>query len=140
MLLATILHNQQENAARAGSADEWIYPDRALTSDGRISFSFLTDPEYNDYLHLSDFSFTNSHIPIGATIRGIELLMERYGVQSNNIQDSIIRASMSGVPQGDNKAEAEGWINVKQLKYRPSAGAPTDDWGAGLAPNRCNGF
>ncbi len=65
-------------------------------------------------------------IPLTATLTGIEVQMEKYGLVANAIQDTIIQLTFSGVPLGNNNPLAGLWTGNDSLYIY---GGSTDLWG-----------
>ena len=68
------------SSARTGGDVSWVNPSNAGASDNTYATASLTDagPD-SHWLWCTNFGFTESDIPAGATINGIEVRWERKG-------------------------------------------------------------
>ena len=62
-----------------------------------------------DYLTGTNFGFTSSYVPSGATINGIELVICRSCVIANATYDYELYLLKDGTPHGSNLASATKW-------------------------------
>lgn len=104
---------------------EWSTPDNASPSDNQYAQCAVAKNTYSDWLRATNFGFTNSDIPSGATINGIELIIERHGTNTN-ISDSSLRIRKTAGPVGDDYASADTWPTADGEKIY---GGAADLWG-----------
>lgn len=107
----------------------WINADNAKASDDARATVTPGGLKYSDWLRCSNFGFTIEDIPIGATIVGIELKVERHGSLAF-ITDHAIYLRGSGGQTGDNKSAAGTWPIADAEK---TYGGAADTWSAGLS-------
>jgi hypothetical protein len=89
----------------------WTSPNNAKAADTiDASCTFEGKNAYGDWLRLTNFGFTSSDIPDGATINGIEFIVCRHANVSNYINDSAIYLYDDGAV-GDNLASATYYPN-----------------------------
>ena len=62
-----------------------------------------------DYLTATNFGFTSTDIPSGATINGIEFVINRQGSEANSQYDFQLYMLKAGTQHGDNLASATKW-------------------------------
>jgi YD repeat-containing protein len=116
---------------------EWNNPGYAQVSDdnkAHCDLSLFIEP--TDWLQCSNFGFTTSDIPTGATIVGIEVQIERRGdpgYSENKIRDDALYLRGSGGQVGDNKAVTGTYWPTSDA-YATYGGA-SDTWNAGLSAN-----
>lgn len=65
------------------------------------------NPSY--YLTATNFGFTSSDIPTGATINGIEFVINRQGSEADSQYDYQLYMLKAGSQHGDNLASATKW-------------------------------
>jgi hypothetical protein len=100
-------------AGTAASVDRdkkepWSNPDYAKADDTSYAICPVTKNTYGDYLLLTNFSFSSSDIPDGATINGIEFIICRYAEYADYISDSSLYLYDDGAV-GNNLASATKW-------------------------------
>ncbi|ARR52116.1 hypothetical protein HY78_00885 [Rhizorhabdus wittichii DC-6] len=115
--------------------NDWTSPTNISADDGNEASSAFAGTRTRT-LRASNFGFTSSDIPAGATINGIEVRIERRESDANRISD----ASLFLVPDasggnvsgrvGSNKADtATKWPTSAAVA---SYGSSSDGWSAGL--------
>jgi hypothetical protein len=67
------------------------------------------DKNPSDYLAATNFGFTSTDIPAGATINGIEFVINRAGSEANSQYDYQLYMLKAGTQHGDNLASATYW-------------------------------
>ena len=67
------------------------------------------DKNPTDYLTATNFGFTSTDIPTGATINGIEFVINRQGSEANSQYDYQLYMLKAGTQHGDNLASATKW-------------------------------
>ena len=95
-------------------------------------FSQLNADQYSDALAVTNFNFS---IPVGATIMGVVLEIEKKSQYANVVYDDgvILVSSESGI--SENKAHGEAWpVSDSYVTY----GSGTDLWGTTLTPDIVN--
>lgn len=119
-----------ENVARE-HATAWSDPENAKESDDNRAIANVTGAEYSDFLHCTDFEFTNEDIPAGSTIDGIKVKIERQAENRTRITDNAVYLHKTSGQVGDNKASAMGWLDTGDDEA-PFYGGAVDLWNAGL--------
>ena len=106
----------------------WSNPSNVTADDGTNATQANTGSKtaVNDSLDCDNFDF--SSIPSGATIDGIEVVIERAeGTTGNNIYDYTVRLFKAGSLTGDNKADTVNeWPTTITAK---TYGGAADLWG-----------
>jgi hypothetical protein len=111
------------------SKTEWQYPDYAKADDTNYAQpASIYKSDYGDWLRLTNFGFTSTHIPDGATINGIEIVICRNGQNVNEVNDSALYLYANGAV-GNNLASATKWPNTESTA---TYGGPTDMCGTSL--------
>jgi hypothetical protein len=102
-------------AGTAASVDRdskgaWSDPDYAKADDTSYTTNIVDKNTYGDWLLLTNFGFTSSDIPSGATINGIEFAICRSNSSSADadMTDSALYLYDDG-QVGDNLASASHW-------------------------------
>lgn len=90
-----------------GSTD-WANPSNAKADDTSYSGNTVGKNTYTDWLLLTNFGFSSSDIPSGATINGIEFIICRYSAKENELIDNALYLYDDG-QVGDNLASATYW-------------------------------
>lgn len=67
------------------------------------------DKNQTDYLTATNFGFTSTDIPSGATINGIEFVINRAGSEADSQYDYQLYMLKAGTQHGDNLASATYW-------------------------------
>jgi hypothetical protein len=67
------------------------------------------DKRTSDYLTATNFGFTSTDIPTGATINGIEFVINRMGSEADSQYDYQLYMLKEGTQHGDNLASATYW-------------------------------
>lgn len=115
-------------AGTGASVDRDTKPDWVnysnITAESNYSYCY-TSNNYSDWLRASNFGFTTTDVPSGATIEGIEVQVSTANGYSTNVDSAIYLRKTSG-QVGDNKASATNWGGVRTY------GATNDTWNAGL--------
>ena len=107
--------------------EPWVYPERAKTNNNEGAQNTIDDTHIvTNYLKASGFGFS---IPVGATINGIEVIVERSQNNSftTRVKDNSVRLVKNGtiVPSSE-KSTSIGWPDTYgTITY----GSPTDKWG-----------
>jgi hypothetical protein len=96
------------NVANGGYAP-WSSPDYAKTDDSNSASTSPSKKNDSDYLTLTNFGFTSSDIPDGATINGIEFVINRNHDEANNVYDVLLYLLKNGTQHGSNLASATYW-------------------------------
>jgi hypothetical protein len=96
------------NVANGGYA-EWSIPDYAKTDDSNSTVTAPSRKNNSDYLTLTNFGFTSSDIPDGATINGIEFVINRSHGEADNVYDVLLYLLKNGTQHGSNLASATKW-------------------------------
>lgn len=109
----------------------WSSPDNITADDGQNAFSQGIGESITDYLVSSSHGFA---IPSGATIEGIELIVDRTSlVSAGSPTDYDIRLMKGGVATATNKSINADWNNGSG-----NYGGPTDLWGESWIPADIN--
>jgi hypothetical protein len=74
-----------------------------------ICTSGTADKNPTDYLTATNFGFTSTDIPSGATINGIEFVINRQGSEADSQYDYQLYMLKAGTQHGDNLASATKW-------------------------------
>jgi hypothetical protein len=74
-----------------------------------ICTSGKADKNPTDYLTATNFGFTSTDIPSGATINGIEFVINRAGSEADSQYDYQLYMLKAGTQHGDNLASATKW-------------------------------
>jgi len=111
------------NSAGVGTIS-WGTPQNANVSDNSYATAAVTGATQSNYLNASNFGF---NIPIGSTIHGIEVRIERSGSSNNRARDAILRLMKGGVISGNDYAiTGTRWGTTDTtITY----GGLTDTWG-----------
>jgi hypothetical protein len=99
--------NQQDDLYLA-----WSYVDNIKADDSAsamICTSGKADKNQTAYLTATNFGFTSSDIPSGATIDGIEFVINRSGSEADSQYDYQLYMLKDGTQHGDNLASATYW-------------------------------
>lgn len=102
------------------------------SDDAWATASVGSAPNHTDFMQLTNFGFTDSDIPAGSLIDGVEVSVERSegSLSTATVNDDTIKLIKGGVQTGDNKASATNWpTSDGTVVY----GSSTDGWNAGLA-------
>jgi len=110
----------------------WTNPDNVKVSDNTYAVCDAASMDYGDWLRCTNFGFTIADVPVGSSVDGIEVSIERQGEGAavTDIVDSALYLRDAGGQAGDNKADAvTNWpVNDAAVVY----GGVADDWNAGL--------
>ena len=88
----------------------WANPSNAATSDDvYASASVAKLGGETDWLRVTNFGFTDSDIPVGATIDGFDVKLERKASAIDSLEDGYLYLVLDGVSKGSNKAIYELW-------------------------------
>ncbi len=115
------------NDASVGTA-AWTNPGNITANEAAFSevYSsvYLVSLATSNYIKATSFSFA---IPVGATINGIIVTLERRDNQGTGlVLDATARLVKGGVISGDNKASTVGWDgDFETINY----GSSSDLWG-----------
>jgi len=109
-----------------GDKAGWLDLDNAKVSNNAYAYTPGDKNDYFDWLRVTNFGFTTSDIPSGATIDGIEIKIEHYGTAADVIKDSALYLRKTSGQVGDNKASASAWATSdEEITY----GGAADKWG-----------
>jgi len=87
----------------------WANPNYAKADDTSYSYGYLKNA-VTDTLRLTNYGFTSSDIPSGATINGVEIVSGISGEQNvGSCTDSIFYLRKSSGQTGNNIASAVTW-------------------------------
>ena len=101
----------------------WSNPTRIIADDGSNATVTFASPTVSHYLAGTGFGFA---IPTGATITGIQVVIQRDSSTGSSIKDNDVRLLKAGSVVGDNKAITGPWPNpVADASY----GSAADLWG-----------
>mgnify|MGYP006953630230 CR=1 FL=1 len=95
-----------------GGYFQWSNVDniKADDSDSALTCTNGTaDKNPTDYLTATNFGFTSTDIPTGATINGIEFVINRAGSEADSQYDYQLYMLKAGTQHGDNLASATKW-------------------------------
>ena len=93
-----------------GGYGAWDSPDYIKADDTNYSSILLNSTKNpTDYLTGTNFGFTSSYVPSGATINGIELVICRCCAIANATYDYELYLLKDGTPHGSNLASATKW-------------------------------
>ncbi|KKK54258.1 hypothetical protein LCGC14_3086550, partial [marine sediment metagenome] len=112
----------------ATDAEDWLNTNSVTTQDDNdayVSFDTLTD-DTSDWLTLTNFGFV---IPVGSTIDGIEVLMDKEATQSSSIRDEQFYLRKTGGQVGVDKADIISYWDTIDDDVYDSYGGSTDLWG-----------
>ena len=88
----------------------WGSPDAIKADDTSYSYVKIgTTKNPTDYLTGTNFGFTSSYVPSGATINGIELVICRSCGIADATYDYELYLLKDGTPHGNNLASATKW-------------------------------
>jgi hypothetical protein len=98
------------NVDNGGYKMTWSDVDNIKADDSEAAL-VLTSSTKNptDYLTATNFGFTSTDIPSGATINGIEFVINRAGSEANSQYDYQLYMLKDGTQHGDNLASATKW-------------------------------
>jgi hypothetical protein len=113
--------------------DAWRNPDYAKADDTNLTDTTNATKATTDLLRLTNFGFTSSDVPSGATIDGIEVVISRKADVSDGRSDSELYLMLSGSRQGSNYASATTWPTTEATA---TYGGATDKWG--FTPTQAN--
>ena len=121
------------NALAGGAL--WNDPTNALLSDNSYASSEVSNWR-TGLLLLRGFGFS---MPVGATINGIEVKIERNrtGTPGAEIRDNLICLIRDGVCNTENKARIDAWPDTNDAVA--TYGGPTDLWASAWTPALING-
>lgn len=86
----------------------WFNNGNATTDNNTYAYCTTAKNLYTDWLQWTNFGFTSTDIPSGATINGIELVLGRYGSEDYGCNDSALYLYDDG-QVGNNLASAKIW-------------------------------
>jgi len=102
---------------------DWSNPSSANISDDSYATASLGSSAVTHYLKATGFGF---NISAGATINGIEVLVERNGDTGSKISDNSVRLVKNGTISGNDKSAAGTWpASDGNITY----GGSSDLWG-----------
>ena len=91
------------------SKTAWTDPDNIKVLDASDAENELGKDDYGDWIRATNFGFTATDIPVGATIDGIEVSIYRYATSADGATDSALYMRDSTGQVGDNEASATEW-------------------------------
>ena len=93
-----------------GGYSLWVSVDNIKADDSEAAL-VLTSSTKNptDYLTATNFGFSSSDIPSGATINGFEFVVNRAGSEADSQYDYQLYMLKDGTQHGDNLASATKW-------------------------------
>lgn len=119
--------------SRSGSGTTWSNEGDADSSDDAYAMAVgLIGGGTTEFLEVEDFNFT---VPVGATVNGIEVLIEKNSSAANSASDANVQLLKGGVPVG-NDASKGGFWGTTDANY--VYGSSTDLWGATWEANEIN--
>ena len=93
-----------------GGYNSWDSPNAIKADDTSYSATLIGGTKNaTDYLTGTNFGFTSSYVPSGATINGIELVICRDCAIANATYDYELYLLKDGTPHGNNLASATKW-------------------------------
>lgn len=95
-----------------GGYEQWSDVNNIKADDSYsaiINTKGSADKNPTDYLTATNFGFTSTDIPSGATINGIEFVINRQGSEANSQYDYQLYMLKAGTQHGDNLASATYW-------------------------------
>jgi hypothetical protein len=95
-----------------GGYTSWSDVNNIKADDSASAFictSGQADKNPTDYLTATNFGFTSTDIPSGATINGIEFVINRQGSEADSQYDYQLYMLKAGTQHGDNLASATKW-------------------------------
>lgn len=121
------------NVDRDGKTDWSDVNNVKLQNDTHASDS-IPFGTYNDWLRCTNFGFTTDDIRLPyIAVVGIEVQIDKYGGDSF-IRDSALYLLLSGVHQGDDKADTITIWQTSDTDSYVTYGGPVDEWNSGLRP------
>ncbi|KKM99168.1 hypothetical protein LCGC14_1150580, partial [marine sediment metagenome] len=108
--------------------EDWVNTNKATLQDDDdlyVSFSASTE-DTSDWLRLTDLGF---NIPIGATIDGIEVQIEKEATVSSSIKDEEIYLRKTVGQAGINRADTVNYWDIVDDDNYDIYGGPTDLFG-----------
>jgi MSHA biogenesis protein MshQ len=124
-------HGQSQTASPGNCANQggfgaaaWASAGNATASDGAYAAA-VVDGDSTNYLRCLGYGFS---IPLGATILGIEVHVERKSDRTSNggSQDAAMRLVKAGAVQATDRATATVYTTVDAVETH---GGPADLWG-----------
>lgn len=110
----------------SGGDENWSDNDDVETSNDNYSVVTLNDNEISNYNWIDDFDFA---IPVGATIDGIVVQVERRAQSADKIKDYAVRLIKNGTIVGSNKADTSTFWVSSSPDTIVSYGGASDLWG-----------
>jgi hypothetical protein len=90
----------------------WSGYDNIKADDSESAYTVTNgnaDKNPSDYLTATNFGFSSTDIPSGATINGIEFVINRRGSEADSQYDYQLYMLKAGSQHGDNLASATKW-------------------------------
>jgi len=115
-------------ADRSGGA-AWEDIENAIVDDSDFAKNVFVLGGTTDWLRLTNFGFDTDDIPVGSTITGIELKVNRNATGSGTRTDAIFLRDSSG-QAGDSSGTQGDYSGGPEYEYH---GGLTDDWNAVLS-------
>jgi len=101
----------------------WANPDNAKTSNDAYASSEMGKSGQSNWLRVTNFDFTTTDIPAGATIDGFDVKIERKASPGNAIFDLGLYLRKTAGQQGSNKASAVKWgTSDAEITYNWTSG------------------
>jgi hypothetical protein len=107
-----------------GGSVTWNTPGNAGAQDEAYAEALNMDGETSDYLKATNFGFS---IPVGATINGIVVEVDRYAQDPNAVSDAEVKIVKNGVIGSENKGAAGFWPTSDSNTY-VAYGGSSDLW------------
>lgn len=109
----------------------WTTPNNAQTDNGTAA---VCDSDNNvdlgNYLKATNFGFTSSDVPSGATIDGIEMQVKRRTeTNTGNTLDYSVKIVKGGTISGNEKATTTNWLKSSSSWETITYGSSTELWG-----------
>ena len=119
----------------SAEGSNWVNPTYIFASDNhRASYNFDSHSTPSSQLKATNFSF---NIPVGATITGIEVSIERHSEDySDEQQDSAVRILVADTATGDDKESAAFY--PKDVDETVYYGGEGELWGLTITPADVN--
>lgn len=117
------------NVNRDSLAD-WANPDNVKVSDNSRAIADVPKISSTDWLRTTNFGFTTSDIPSGATVIGIEVKIEAQAEVADKVGANNIYLRDASGQVGDNGVTEEKWTTSDADYFH---GGAADTWNAGLS-------
>ncbi|UCH81010.1 MAG: hypothetical protein JSW20_14945, partial [Nitrospiraceae bacterium] len=108
-----------------GGTQSWISPENAGAQDNSYASRNNLQNETTYYLNATGYGFV---IPVGSTINGILVEVDRYAADASAINDAEVKIVKGGVVGSQNKAAGGFWPTSDTDSYQAYGGS-SDLWG-----------